>query len=171
MNWKKPVFLLVLAFLLTAAWFWYEPAEASEMSISVGPTVVSGKTSGGFSLVFEETWSRKYRAAIGYVSPQACRCSEGRVDIKENAYVYLGRLANRGRFELSLGALYQVEANRVTSSRLNFKLGLRWYFGRRFAGGLSHVSNAGAAGDKLTNGFNTGQDTIPEVTFILNPGK
>lgn len=167
MNFKKPgPYLVALFLLLFFLAIWHEEASA-ETAVSLGQTVISGQSSKGFTLVLEETWRNKYRAALGYVSPQTCRCSEGSVSIKENAYFHLARVVRVGKLELSLGPLYQVEPNRVTSSRMNFKLGLRWNFGGRLSAGITHVSNAGAGGAKIGTGWNTGQDTLPELVLRL----
>lgn len=155
----KPAFVLIATFLLIFFWFAYNEADAGEIGVEFGPTLLSGEFAQGGMLLFTERFKNRYEYGIGYVSRQTCRCSDGVQSIKENSFVYAGRVVSRGRVELGLGASWWMETNRITSGNLNFNLHLGWNFNERFSVKIRHFSNAGTAGP-IGGGWNLGQDQV-----------
>ena len=143
-NYKlKAVTIMVAIFIALFLWMkGCEEAEASELTIEVGPVVTRGNTDGAVLLI-SEIWNKKYETGIGLLSPTMLE--SGGENWNPFAIFYAYRHVNWKQITLGLGATYwqHKDGESVGSGQITFTEVIRFHVTDGMMFSYRHWSNGG----------------------------
>ena len=122
-------------------------AGCANTRVAVGPTIITDHHSDSATILVQKTFKEKYRATVGYISPQhieTCGSYTHCVwDIDSQLLAGLEYVFQGERFSFSVGPYRFENEDRITSCRLLWRLGLEVKIYDWLSLGLSHFTNAG----------------------------
>ncbi len=115
--------------------------------VAVGPTIITDHHSDSATILVQKTFKEKYRATVGYISPQHIETCDSHThcvwDIDSQLLAGLEYVFQGERFSFSVGPYLFENEDRITSCRLLWRLGPEIKINDWLSLGLSHFTNAG----------------------------
>ena len=121
-------------------------AGCANTRVAVGPTIITDHHSDSATILVQKTFKEKYRATVGYISPQhieTCDLSWCVWDIDSQFLAGLEYVFQGEMFSFSVGPYVFENEDRITSCRLLWRLGPEVKINDWLSLGLSHFTNVG----------------------------
>ena len=142
--------MVVVLFILVILWGFHREANA-EVSVEIGPTLLSGQFSKGAALLVNQTWNETWRLGMGYTSEQGVvPRNEDFTEVRPNLFLHGQRIVSiTDNFDLSLGVAYFNAKTRWNGSNFLASLSVEYHFNDTWSLNFRHFSNAGSASPNM----------------------
>lgn len=147
-SYIKP-WMMVLAFLLVILFGFYKEANA-EVTVELGPTMLSGELSKGAAAIFNEKFG-KYVVGMGIIGPQEVTDRSGDLyKVRTNLFVHGQRLVSiTDNLDFGLGVGYFNAKTRWNGSNFVASLSIEYELTDHWSVKFRHWSNAGSASPNM----------------------